>query len=191
MVGVARGFAACLAATWMMAAEARADSLADIAAEAEAAISQGRTLDAVELGDRFAAAVWDAAPLAVRKAVLVDREPTAFGGDTARAGNVYGIDEEIHIYVEPVAFGWKQAANGWETDFVADVRIADADGRIIAAHKSFAEFRVTSPQRTREVFLAMTYVFGGLGAGDYVATTTLHDRVKGGAAAFQTPISIR
>lgn len=180
-----------MAATWLFSAGARAGSLPDIAAEAEAAVSQGRTLEAVELGDRFAAAIWDAARLAVRKAVLVDSEPTVFGADTARQNNVYGIDEEIHIYVEPVAFGWKQVAEGWETDFVADVRIADADGRIIAAHKSFAEFRVTSPQPTREVFLAMTYVFGGLGPGNYVATTTLHDRVKGGAAAFQTPIEIR
>lgn len=174
-----------------MTAELRADSLADIAAAAEAAVAEGRTLDAVALGDRFAAAVWDAAPLAVRKAVLVEREPTAFGADTARADNLYGVDEEIHLYVEPVAFGWRQSAQGWETDFIADVRISDAGGRIIAAHKSFAEFRIASPQPTREVFLAMTYVFGGLGPGDYVATTTLHDRVKGTAVAFQTPIGIR
>ncbi|TCT10005.1 hypothetical protein EDC22_106200 [Tepidamorphus gemmatus] len=196
MAGVARSLAAGLAASSLMTAvlmtsELRADSLSDIAAAAEAAVAEGRTLDAVALGDRFAAAVWDASPLAVRKAVLVDSEPAAFGADTPRSDNLFRMDEEIHLYVEPVAFGWKQTAQGWETDFVADVRIADTSGRIIAAHKSFAEFRIASPQPTREVFLAMTYVFGGLGPGDYVVTTTLHDRIKGDAVAFPTSIGIR
>lgn len=191
MQGVLRGAAAGLAAVCLSTAVAGADDLAGIAARTEQAVAEGRTVEALELADRYAEAVWAAAPLAVRKAVLVEREPTAFGGEVARPDNVYGVDEEIHIYVEPVAFGWTQAGDAWETDLVADVRIATPEGRIIAAHKSFAEFRIASPAPTRDVFLAVTYVFGGLGPGDYVATTTIHDRTGGDAAAFQTPIAIR
>lgn len=168
-----------------------ADDLSALAAETEKAIAEGRTLDALDLGERFGQAVWDAAPLAFRKTVLVDAEPTVFGADTPRADNVYDVDEEIHIYVEPVAFGWQQAGDGFETDLVADVRVGNPDGTIIAGHKAFASFAIASPDRNPDTFLALTYVFGGLGAGDYVISTTLHDRVTGKSGAFSTPITIR
>ncbi len=167
------------------------DDLKSLASKAEQAVAAGKTLEAIELADQFSQAVWNAAPLAFRKTELVGSEPTAFGQDTPRADNVYGVDEEIHIYAEPVAFGWRQAGDGFETDMVADVRVSTTDGKIIAGHKAFSEFKIAAPDRNADIFLALTYVFGGLGAGDYVVTTTLHDRIGDKTAAFSIPITIR
>ncbi len=167
------------------------DDLKTLAGEAEQAVAAGRTLDALDLAERFSQAVWSAAPLAFRKTQLVDAEPTEFGKETPRGDNVYGVDEEIHIYAEPVAFGWNKTATGFETDMVADVRVSTTDGKIIAGHKAFSEFRIAAPDRAADIFLALTYVFGGLTAGDYVVTTTLHDRIDDKTVAFSTPISIR
>jgi len=184
----AAGAAAMLLA---IAPAAAADDLSELAGKTEQAVADGKTLEALDLAEQYKQAVWEAAPLAFRKTVLVDAEPTAFGTEKPRADNVYGVDEEIHIYVEPVAFGWKQAGDGFETDLVADVRVADPDGTIIAGHKAFATFNVASAERRPDVFLALTYVFGGLGAGDYIVSTTLHDKVSGKSGAFSTPITVR
>jgi len=170
---------------------AAADDVSTLATETEKAISDGKTLEALDLADRFRQAVWDAAPLAFTKTVLVDTEPTSYGKAVPRADNDYGVDEEINIYAEPVAFGWKEAGEGWETDLVADVRVAQADGTIIAGHKAFATFQIKAPDRDPDIFLTLTYVFAGLGAGDYVVTTTLNDRISGKSGAFSTPITIR
>jgi hypothetical protein len=74
---------------------------------------------------------------------------------------------------------------------VADVRLAAPDGKIIVGHKAFSEFKLSAPKPNTDTFLALTYVFGGLGPGDYVVTTVLHDRVLGKSGAFSTPITIR
>jgi hypothetical protein len=187
-LGAATGIAIMLLAFSQAAAQ---DNVPDLAAKAEKALSDGKTLEALDLANQFRQAVWDAAPLAFRETVLVDTEPTSFGQQEPRADNVYGIDEEIRIYVEPVAFGWKQAGAGWETDLVADVRVSQTDGTIIAGHKAFATFNVKAPDRDPDVFLTLVYVFAGLGPGDYIVSTTLNDRVSGKSGAFSTPITIR
>lgn len=177
--------------SWIAAAPAMADeALKALAGEAEQAAAAGRTLEALDLADRFAEAVWQTVPLAFRKTALVVSAPTAFGREEPRATNAYSVDEEIHIYAEPVAFGWESTGEGYRTNMVADVRVATAEGKIIVGHKAFAEFQIASAERDADVFLALTYVFGGLGPGDYVVTTTLTDRVYGKTAAFSLPITI-
>ncbi len=163
----------------------------DVATQVDAALEAGETVKALDLVERYRQAVWDAAPLAFRKTELVAQEPQAFGDDTPRADTIYDEDQEIHIYAEPVAYGRRQEDDGWVADFVADVRIAERDGTIIAAHKGFSEFKVVTPARDDSVFLAISYVFGGLGTGDYVVTTTLHDTISGKVGAFSTDITIR
>ncbi|WP_436642852.1 hypothetical protein [Microbaculum sp. FT89] len=178
--------------SWLAVAPAVADeTLRALASEAEQAAAAGQTLEALDLADRFAQAVWQMVPLAFRKTALVDSAPTAFGREKPRASNAYLVDEEIHIYAEPVAFGWMSTGEGYRTDMVADVRVATAEGKIIVGHKAFAEFQIASADRNADVFLALTYVFGGLGPGDYVVTTTLTDRVYGKTAAFSLPITIK
>lgn len=180
------------AVAWLAACPASAqDEPAALAARVEQALANGNSLVALDLASGYPQVVWDRAPLAFRKAVLVDVEPTEFGQFVARSTDVYDEDEEIHIYLEPVAFGWKQIEPGWETDIVADVRVATPDGKIIAGHKDFSEFRIAAPSRNTDIFLSLTYVFGGLGQGDYVITTTLRDQVAAKSAAVSTPISIR
>ncbi len=58
-------------------------------------------------------------------------------------------------------------------------------------HVTFAVDQREDVLRAADIFLALTYVFGGLTAGDYVVTTTLHDRIDDKTVAFSTPISIR
>ncbi|MEJ8571793.1 hypothetical protein [Microbaculum marinum] len=187
LLGAAIGAATLLLA---FAPAVTADDLSTLSAEARKAVAEGRTVEALDLADQFSRAVWDAAPLAFRQTMLVDHEPTEYGAQTPRADNVYGVDEEIHLYVEPVAFGWTKSGDGWETDMVADVRVSQADGTIIAGHKAFATFNIKSPGRDPDVFLTLTYVFAGLGPGDYVVSTTLIDKVTGKSGAFSTPITI-
>jgi hypothetical protein len=180
------------AAVWLTVAPVRAaEDLSALAGEAEQAVSAGNTLQALDLAERIRQAVWDEAPLAFRKAVLVDSEPTEFGKEVARADNVFNVDEEIHIYAEPVAFGWQKVGDGFETDMVADVRVATTDGKIIAGHKGFSQFKIDSAEPNPDTFLTVTYVFGGLGAGDYIVTTTLSDKITGKSGVFSTPIKIR
>jgi hypothetical protein len=179
-------------AIWLVAAPAAAqEDLSALASQAEQAVKAGETLKALDLAGQFYRAVWNAAPLAFSKTVLVDEVPTAYGEETARADNVYTEDEEIRIYAEPVAFGWKETDGGYETDLVADVRVETADGKIIAGHKAFSEFKISTKERNADVFITLTYVFGGLGTGDYLVVTTLHDVVGDKTAAFTTPITIK
>lgn len=191
-MNLSKGAAAAAVVLLLTVAAAGAEETpSGIAAEVDAALGAGDTVKALDLVEQYRQAVWDVAPLAFRKTELVAREPQAFGDDTPRADNVYDEDQEIHIYAEPVAYGRRQDADGWVTDFVADVRIAETDGTIIAAHKGFSEFKVVTPARDDSVFLAISYVFGGLGTGDYVVTTTLHDTISGKTGAFSTAITIR
>ncbi len=166
------------------------DSPGALARKAEEAAAAGRTVEALDLAELFNDAVWDAAPLAFRRAELVDNAPAAFGEASPRASNVYGADEEIRIYAEPVAFGWRRTGGGFETDMVADVRVSTDEGRIVVGQKAISTLRIAAESRNTGVFATFAYTFRGLKPGDYVVTTTLNDQVSGKSAAFALPIRI-
>ncbi|ESR27488.1 hypothetical protein [Lutibaculum baratangense] len=178
------------AETGATGAEASADPV-ELMDRAVEMLDRGETLEALQVADDAFFAVWQRLPLAFRRIELIDTAPEGYDRVAPREDNAYAPGQEISIYVDPVGFGWRQGGDGWETDLTADFILSTPEGRIIAGQKDFGEFRIRSPQRARESFLVINYRFTGVPAGDYILTTTVHDRIDEEEAAFETAIEIR
>lgn len=168
-------------------AEEDARALIDAAARLAA---DNRPVEALAKAEDAYFAVWSRLPLAFRETTLIEGAPGGPGRFEPRAGHAYAAGETISVYVEPIGFGWRRVDGRWETDLAADFILATEAGRIIAGQKGFAAFRMTSPRRQPDPYLTIDYRFAGVPPGDYVLTTTMHDRVDGEAASFDQAITI-
>ncbi len=179
------------------AAPARAETAQDQPPDAAALIdsalalaAKGQSVEALEKAEDAYFAVWDRLPLGFRRIELIDDRPEGYDRIDPRESHAYDPDQNISIYVDPIGFGWRRAKDGWQTDLTADFILATEEGRIIAGQKDFANFDIRSPQRAHESFLVINYRFTGVPPGDYVLTTTVHDRVEDETASFDMPITI-
>ncbi len=164
--------------------------LTKAAEEAQKLATGGKYIEAIDALDSAAAALWEAAPLSYRKAVLVASQPGGFGVYEQRNGAAFKRDEQILIYAEPVGYGYGKDGNLNAIELVGDVEVKTEDGKVLGGQKAFARFGLKSRVKNREFYAFITYSFSGLQPGNYVAATTLTDTNTGKSGAFDLPFTI-
>lgn len=138
-------------------------------------------------------AAWDAAPLAIPTATLIESRAAGFGIYTPRATHVYKPGEPVMIYSEPVGFGYKDAGEGKYTfGFTLDLAIAQADGTEAFRQDGWQHVELTSRTKNHEFMLTIDLDFGATPppAGDYVLNFTIHDMNSTETAPISLPITI-
>jgi hypothetical protein len=167
--------------------------LAVAAATALAALTPA-TLRADALDDARAAylAAWDAAPLAVRKAVFVTAPAQGFGLYEERTSNVFGAGEPIHIYFEPVGFGWAEGEGGLNR-FGMDIglRILTSEEQELFNQDGFLNLTTQSAEKPTEFFGNVTLNLTGLEPGKYVLELNLDDIASDETATLSMPIEVK
>jgi hypothetical protein len=183
--------AARLAAVLLLStAAAAAGPIVDRAAEAEAHLAAGRTVQALASVEAAFNEVWDKAPLGFSEALFVTGKPAGFGVYEVRPSNVFRAGEDMLVYAEPFGYGYGREADNFKIAFDADFELRTQKGLILHSQKDFAVLDMASRRRNKEFQIFITYDFEGLKPGDYVLVTTLRDRNSDKRGSFELPFSI-
>jgi hypothetical protein len=159
--------------------------------DVDALAAQGRYTEALAALDEAAAALWDKAPLTMRRALWVAEPPTGFGRYSPRENNVFASGAKMVIYAEPVGFGWRKSGDVWQTDVAIDVVVKGKDGTVLQRAPDFTNLRIDSHVRNREMMAQLTYSFTGIPAGEYVVDSIMRDKVSGKTGTFSLPLVVR
>ncbi len=157
----------------------------------EALAAQGQYAEAMAALDDMAVALWEKAPLTFRRALWVAATPQGYGAYNPRESNVFKSGATMIAYVEPVGFGWRKNGDIFETDLGIDLVVKGKDGAVLLRKDDFQAMRIGSRVKNREFMAHLTYTFSGIPAGEYVAETTLRDRVTGKSGTFALPFTVR
>lgn len=157
-----------------------AGEIADAARAAEEALATDGD-DAWAAFDRAVELFWAEAPLSFRRAVLVD-DVAGFGDFVIRAGARYRAGDAVHVYLEPVGYGWTPIGDLFRVRFAVDVEIVAEDRGVIAAEQDFALVERVGPTRSRELEVTMTMALPGLPPGRYELRLGFRDAATGKAA---------
>jgi hypothetical protein len=168
-----------------------AQDIAPKAQEAETLAGQGKFVEAIAALDDAAAALWDRAPLTMRRALWVAEKPSGFGAYEPRENNVFAPGAAMIAYAEPIGFGWRKSGDFWTMNLVIDLSIKSKDGVELLRQAEFQKVEFASRVRIREFMTHLTYTFTGIPPGEYVVDTTLHDTLSGKSGAFSLPFVIR
>jgi hypothetical protein len=161
------------------------------ASDIDALAVQGKYTEALAAVDEVAAALWDKAPLTMRRALWVAEPPTGFGRYNPRENNVFASGVKMVIYAEPVGFGWRKNGDLWQTDVAIDVVVKGKDGAALQRAQDFTNLRIGSRVRNREMMAQLTYSFTGIPAGEYVVDSIMRDKVSGKTGTFSLPFVVR
>ncbi len=159
--------------------------------DVDALAAQGKYTEALAALDEAAAALWDKAPLTMRRASWVAEPPTGFGRYNPRENNVFASGAKMVIYAEPVGFGWRRDGDLWQSDVAVDVVIKGKDGTVLQRAPDFTNLRIASRIRNREIMAQLTYSFDGIPAGEYIVESIMRDKVSGKTGNFSLPFIVR
>jgi len=136
-------------------------------------------------------AVWEATPFSLRRYGLAAGPTEGYGSFEPRADNVYDPEEPIHVYLEPVAYGWRPEGdlNVFGVTIDLGIRVAGADQ--LFYQEGFLDVTTASRLRPLEYFGNVTLNLSGLASGDYVLDLTLNDIGSDGAQTISLPITVR
>lgn len=162
------------------------------AAFASAALVSG-PVAAQSLSDARAAymAVWEAAPLAVRKAVFVAEPATGYGTFAERENNVFASGDPLVIYLEPEGYGWASSGGLNRFGVSIDVRILTPDAQELFSQADFLELAAESGEQSTEFFGNVTLTLTDFPVGSYVLEMLLTDLASSEEASVSMPFEVQ
>jgi hypothetical protein len=153
--------------------------------------ANAQTLDELDRREAAVVEAWNAAPLTLRNAIFVAEHPQGFGQYTERPNNVFGKDEKLVVYAEPIGYGWKDIGKGqYEFGFKVDFLIKSPDGKVLTGQENFANLDMKSHAQNREFMVVLTLSVEGAPPGDYVLEYKLHDIASEKTASVDLPFKI-
>jgi hypothetical protein len=134
---------------------------------------------------------WDAAPLGFTAATFVKTPASGYGQFEALPSNIFDANDPIHVYAEPVGYGFAKTSGGYIYDLEVSFRLLNTTGQILAEQSGFARFSGETEHRKRELPTSLSFQFEGLPAGNYVLETTYGDKVSNKAGTVALPLVIQ
>ncbi|MFD1695325.1 hypothetical protein [Roseibium aestuarii] len=135
---------------------------------------------------------WDAAPITLARALFIDGSSAGFGLFTARETAVFAAGKPLHVYLEPVAYGFQttEGMTGYRMD--VSYRLLTPGGQVLASQDGFATITGSARSRKREVSASLRFAFEGLPAGEFRLELTVTDRMdaSAGTATVTLPFSV-
>jgi hypothetical protein len=109
---------------------------------------------------------------------------------TPRPDTPFKAGEQLVVYAEPVAFGWKGVEDDqYEFGFTVDFVLKTADGKIIGGQDKFANLIFKSRVQNREIFLKLDLDLTGATPGDYILDFRVHDAEANKTATIELPFT--
>jgi hypothetical protein len=146
------------------------------------------TYDAVRDG---LLAVWAELPLGVRDVTLTTGPAEGYGAYAPAPQQAYAPGQTIHVYAEPVGYGWVDNGDGtWSVKLSMDLALRNAKGETIASQSDFLTLDRPSRNKVLETFVDLEVTLRDFAAGDYQMVFTLHDGASGKSAEFSVPVTL-
>lgn len=180
-----------VAASVGLGGTAGAETLTDLAKQAESNAKDGKNLEAYDAMRKAARQVWDSGPLLFRKAIFVTKAPDGFGIYDARPDAVFKPGEKLFIYVEPVGFTWEEKDGLNHAQLVADLVLKDGEGTVVGEQEGFGTFTFDSREENMEVITSLTIDFTEAPVGKYAAELKFTDTLGDKSASFELPFEIK
>jgi hypothetical protein len=153
-------------------------------------LANGQSLDEVNKRDEAVRVAWEKTPFAIRQALFVTGKPGGFGMYTPRPDTPFKAGEQLVVYAEPVAFGWKGVEDDqYEFGFTVDFVLKTTDGKIIGGQDKFANLIFKSRVQNREIFLKLDLDLTGATPGDYLLDFRIHDAEANKTAMIELPFT--
>jgi hypothetical protein len=155
-------------------------------------IANGQSLDEINKRDAAVREAWEKTPFSLRNAFFVSEAPEAFGSYAPRSSAPFKAGEEMIVYAEPVAYGWKSVEGGqYEFGFTVDLVVKTADGKVIVEKDNFGKMMFKSRAQNRELFLKLTVNLTGAGPGNYLIGFRVHDsEAENKTAMIELPMTL-
>jgi hypothetical protein len=100
-------------------------------------LAKGQSLGEIDKRDEAVQVAWEKTPFAIRQALFVTGKPGGFGMYTPRPDTPFKAGEQLVVYAEPVAFGWKGVEDDqYEFGFTVDLSLRPRTGRSLAVRIS-------------------------------------------------------
>jgi hypothetical protein len=150
----------------------------------------GQSLDEIDRRDEAVRQAWKKTPFTMRHALFITGEPKGFGSYMPRSAAPFKAGEQIIVYAEPVAFGWKSVEDGqYEFGFTVDFILKTAAGKIIGGQDKFANVVFKSRAQNREFFLKLDLNLTDADPGDYLLDFRVHDAETDKSAMIELPFT--
>jgi len=133
---------------------------------------------------------WAASPLAFNKVLFTATQAKGYGQYTARAEPAFEPGEVMHVYAEPLSYGFAQENDTYAYNLVTDFRLLTQSGQVLVEEEGFARFNGAATAPRRELPTALSFQFDGLPSGSYLLELTYTDKVGGKSAQVQLPFTV-
>ena len=137
------------------------------------------------------AQAWADAPLSFNRALFTQGASPGYGLYTPRAEATFTPGEPLHVYAEPVGYGYGSNGDIVTVNLVAGFELRNTRGQILAENDDFARLTAERRHEIREFHTSLTYRFEGLTAGDYILVTRLSDANSDKSGSFSLPFTVK
>jgi hypothetical protein len=169
--------------------QVQAGPIVESAQRAEALSGEGKHLEALAALGEAVDQAWNASPLLIRKAILVD-QTSGFGRYEPRTSEEVTADERLTIYVEPVGFAFGKAGDNYATALAVDVAIQNTTGQVLVEVRDLFTLRTEAREKQREFSMAMRHPIPYLRPGKYAGVYTVRDLNSDKSASFEIPFTV-
>ena len=133
---------------------------------------------------------WEKTTLTTRRAIFVKNKAPLFGAYEERGSNVFKPNEPLLVYAEPVGYGWRSGADGFDFGISVDFQVKKPDGQILGGQERFTIAAFKSRAKVQELMVNLTLTLTDFPVGDYVLEYKLHDITSDKATSFALPFKI-
>jgi hypothetical protein len=152
--------------------------------------AHGQSLDEIKKRDEAVRQAWEKTPFTMGHALFITGKPDGFGMYTPRPPAPFKAGEQLVVYAEPLAFGWKSIeGHQYEFGFTVDFVLKTAAGKVIGGQDKFADWVFKSRAQNREVFLKLDLDLTGASPGDYLLDLRVHDSEADKTAMIELPFT--
>ena len=175
--------------------ETRSASPMSAVAAAAAAVATGAPAPARSYAalQEDADKAWLAAPLSIKRALLLSDKARDYGVYTIRPNAVFKRGDTAFLYVEPANYDWGAAVDGVYTFGVtADLGLKGKTSDVDVVVPDFMKLPLANRNRLKNLYLAADIALKDtLPLGDYTLRLTLHDTNSGKVATAEFPFTLR
>jgi hypothetical protein len=169
-----------------------AGEIADHAAAAETAAAAGDGPGAIKEFDAAQDALWTAMPLTIRTVEQVSAA-SGVGVYTVRADHRYKPDEKLHLYIEPVGYGFGDDGLGNKViNLAVDLTLKSENGEELGTIADLTSIKLSSRVKNRELFFNLNLSLdpSSTPPGKYLADFVVRDQNSDKAAKFSIDFEI-
>ncbi|WP_208976530.1 hypothetical protein [Polycladidibacter hongkongensis] len=144
----------------------------------------------IEAAREALSAAWTAAPLHFTAATFVKAPATGYGIYDVREGNSFTDGETLHVYAEPVGYGYGKQDGLTTIDLSVDFALRNSTGQVLAEQSGFAKLHSAGHNRAHEYQSSLSFNLAGLQAGGYTLEVTFNDQNSTKNGSFSLPLEI-